>query len=245
MKSSDSFYISKAVQNGSDITECNVCAVVPLYNECQYAMSTINSLLKVKTIDAVVAVDDGSKDNTWEIINSIEGITAVRHYKNLGKARAVLDGIRSRTAKVYVFVDGDLGQSAANIGPIIDEVLNDRCDICIADFRERKGTGGFGILKGFSKFAVRFITGNDFPCPLSGIRAVKHVVIDDDRVKLYKGYGMEVGMLIDAMLAGYRINCIYVDLEHRFTYMNFKGCIHRARQFVDVFEVFMRKFWGW
>jgi glycosyltransferase involved in cell wall biosynthesis len=236
--------MSEYMNGHGENLKCNVCAIVPLYNEADMAGKTINSLLEVNSIDEIVAVDDGSTDSTWEIISSIDGIIKLKHQKNMGKAEAVKHAIKICHADIYVFVDGDIGESASNISHIIDEVLSDNCDMCIAGFHESDLAGGFGLLRSFSRFAVHFFTGCHFPCPLSGQRAVKSKVIHDPRVKLYHGYGLETGMLIDSMLAGYRVGLKYVDLNHNVTYRNLKGFIHRAKQFADVASVFVSKLLG-
>ncbi len=229
--------------NGNNF-KYNVCAIVPLYNEADMAGKTINSLLEINSINKIVAVDDGSTDSTWKIISSIDSIIKLKHQKNMGKAEAIKDAIKICPADIYVFVDGDIGESAVNISHIIDEVLNDNCDMCIAGFHESDLAGGFGLLRSFSKFAVYFFTGRHFPCPLSGQRAVKSKVIHDPRVRLYHGYGLETGMLIDSILAGYSIGLKYVDLNHNVTYRNLKGFMHRAKQFADVASVFVSKLLG-
>jgi hypothetical protein len=48
-----------------------------------------------------------------------------------------------------------------------------------------------------------------------------------------RGYGMEVGMTIDAARAGYRIAEYELDLSHRATGRSFAGFLHRGRQLTD------------
>ena len=45
---------------------------------------------------------------------------------------------------------------------------------------------------------------------------------------LRPGYGMEIGMTVDAVRAGYRLREYELDLEHRATGRNLAGFLHRA-----------------
>jgi len=218
-----------------------VCALVPVYNECLLAGTTINSLKKIEIIDKIVVIDDGSDDDTWTIINNISGIERIKHKKNMGKAESIRDGIKKYDSDIYVFVDGDLGQSVENLQPLIEEVIKDRCDLCIARFPESKNTGGVGFLRFFCRFMVKLMAKMDFPCPLSGQRAVTKQVLTDKRVKLYKGYGIEIGMLMDAINSGYRVGFVDIDLTHRTTGKDLKGYFHRIKQFNDIFYVLLRQ----
>jgi hypothetical protein len=47
------------------------------------------------------------------------------------------------------------------------------------------------------------------------------------------GFGMEVGMTIDAVRAGHRVLEVALDLTHRATGRTPAGFAHRARQLVD------------
>jgi hypothetical protein len=48
------------------------------------------------------------------------------------------------------------------------------------------------------------------------------------------GYGMETGMTIDAVRAGFTVREIELDLEHRATGRTLGGFAHRARQLVEI-----------
>lgn len=222
-----------------------VCAVVPVYNEEHNVASTISELIKMECIDLILAVDDGSTDYTYGILKSLRKVTILKHEKNIGKAESIFDGIKFCDADVYVFIDGDLGYSAGNIKPVIEEVINGRCDLCVANIPMEKGNGGVGFLRWFSKYTVKYFTGLDFPCPMSGQRAVRSYVVKDERVHMYHGYGVEVGMLIDCLLSGYRVKYIDTILYHDVTGKDIRGYIHRFRQFIDIFMVFIEKLLRW
>lgn len=222
----------------------NVCALIPMYNEEKYAYDTIKALKSIGTIAKIVVIDDGSTDKTWEIISRIDGIERLQHIKNFGKAQSIIDGIKHCNADIYVFVDGDLGNSAKEIKGIINSVLLDECDLCIAKPLKSLG-GGFGFLRFFSRFTVKLITGIDFGYPLCGQRAVKREVILNSNVKLYNRYGIEVGMLIGALNCGYRVKLLEIDIVHRFTGKNIAGFVHRSGQFLDIFNVFIKELKRW
>lgn len=222
-----------------------VCVIVPMYNEEDYAALTIASLLKISKITRVIAVDDCSNDNTWNVIKCIDGIEKIRHSKNLGKAASLEDGVRNFDADIYVFSDADLCESAIEFENLIDEVLNGSCDMCVGRLPENEKSGGIGILRSFAKFGVKTLSGVDFPCPLSGQRVIKKEIVEDKRVRFYRGYGIEVGMLIDAIKSGYNVKYVDTNFRHRVTRRDLTGFLHRFNELCDVAKVFAAEFLRW
>ncbi|HEU4944213.1 MAG TPA: hypothetical protein VFT10_03540, partial [Solirubrobacterales bacterium] len=47
------------------------------------------------------------------------------------------------------------------------------------------------------------------------------------------GYGMEIGMTVDAVRAGYHVGEYELDLSHRSTGRSFRGFLHRGSQLFD------------
>ncbi len=83
-----------------------VSIIIPCYNESQ---SVGNVIHKVRTLlpDAeIIAVDDGSSDNTAEEALRA-GAIVFRHPYNIGNGAAVKTGIRKATGEILVFMDAD------------------------------------------------------------------------------------------------------------------------------------------
>jgi glycosyltransferase involved in cell wall biosynthesis len=228
-----------------EICAKKICVIIPAYNEDSYIKNTINAVLKLNNIDEIVVIDDGSTDNTWNIISNMKHIKGIRHNKKKGKARSLHDGVKSCDADIYLFIDGDLGDSACKTQVLLDEILNDKCDFCIANIPISKGSGGIGFLRSFSRLSVRIATGIDLPCCLSGQRAIKRSVITDGNIGFYNGFGVEIGMLIDVLNSGYRVRIVNVDLNHRHTHRDVKGFFHRIRQFFDIANVLIIRLMRW
>ena len=55
---------------------------------------------------------------------------------------------------------------------------------------------------------------------------------------LAAGFGVETGMTIDAVRAGYRVEEIELDLEHRATGRTLAGFAHRGRQLFDAVRAY-------
>jgi glycosyltransferase involved in cell wall biosynthesis len=98
--------------------------IIPAYNESKYLLDVI--LKTKKFVDNIIVVNDGSTDNTLEILDQIERITVLNHPINLGKGAALKTGCDyafKNDAKKIVVMDAD-GQH--NPGRIIEfiEKLN-------------------------------------------------------------------------------------------------------------------------
>jgi hypothetical protein len=55
------------------------------------------------------------------------------------------------------------------------------------------------------------------------------------------GYGMEIGMTIDAARAGRRLREYQLDLSHRATERSLRGFAHRGRQLLDFGRVYLSR----
>ena len=178
--------------------------------------------------------DDASTDGTSEVAMR-HGARVVRRGRSHGKggnmtaaATAALDG---STAELALVCDGDLGVSAGALTGLVEAVEADRCDLAVAAFRARVG-GGFGIALRFARWAIRSRSGYLAGAPISGQRAMRIEVLRE-ALPFAAGYGMEIGMTVDAVRAGYRVCEVELDLEHRATGRTLAGFIHRGRQLRD------------
>lgn len=86
--------------------------IVPCYNESEDILRKSQELLSYfqnNNLDyELILVNDGSKDNTEEIINGIEGVTTVSYHPNHGKGYAIKEGILKATGDYVLFMDADL-----------------------------------------------------------------------------------------------------------------------------------------
>ncbi|HEV8420149.1 MAG TPA: glycosyltransferase family 2 protein, partial [Actinomycetota bacterium] len=153
--------------------------------------------------------------------------------RRLGKGGAIDSALdRITPADVYALVDGDVGETAAESSALLEEVLSGRLDLAIGRLPQLEG-GGFGVVKAFSRWAIRAVTGFDAQEPLSGQRAATREALEACR-PLASGFGLETAMTIDAVRLGFRVGEVPVDMRHRPTGRTLAGFSHRARQGIDI-----------
>jgi len=89
-----------------------VAVIVPCHDEAPQIAETIRALRELRYPDyEIVAVDDGSTDETGRILESLAGhdprFRVVRLRVNQGKAAALRAGVASTTAEYVICIDGD------------------------------------------------------------------------------------------------------------------------------------------
>jgi hypothetical protein len=208
-----------------------VVALVAAFEEAARIAATVSAVQDLA--DEVVVVDDGSKDATTSAA-LVAGATVLRASRRRGKGRALEEALeRLPPAAVWLLVDGDLEGTASRLAPLVDALRQGRADVAIAAFPELRG-GGFGMVKGTAARLIRAACGFDAREPLSGQRALTAAALAAVR-PLAPGFGVEVGMTIDAVRAGLRVIEIPIDgLSHRPTGRGARGFAHRARQGADI-----------
>ena len=101
-----------------------VAVIIPAKDESRRIAATVRSARAIPHVDLVLVVDDGSVDNTQHVAREA-GAVVVRHSHNRGKAAAMETGaaivamrdVADRPARLLLFVDGDLGDTAVNTAP--------------------------------------------------------------------------------------------------------------------------------
>lgn len=225
-----------------------ISIIMPAYNEASKIKNTLENIYSIEEIDEIIVVDDGSSDNTSEIVSSIESkkIKIFKLEKNKGKGYALNYGlnIAMENADIIGFLDADLGSSSKEVKKLIDSILNNEADVIIAKFPPAKKKGGLGFVKGLAKKSVLEMTGKELDATLSGQRLFKKEVLNKfDEIPF--GYGVEVGMTIDILKYGYTIKEVLVNMTHSETGRDLKGFIHRGKQYYHIKKVLRQKRKEW
>lgn len=93
--------------------DSEISVVIPFYNEEENVTLVINELLGVLPKAEVIAVDDGSTDSTWAVIQLDKRVKGVGLQKNSGQSAALYAGFQQVTRKYCGMMDGD-GQNDPN-----------------------------------------------------------------------------------------------------------------------------------
>jgi glycosyltransferase involved in cell wall biosynthesis len=214
-----------------------VAVVIAARNEVDRIGETVRAILDGFPGAAVVVADDGSTDGTASAARSA-GAEVVRLKRSVGKGGAATlaaDRARLHDPELILLCDADLGASAARLGVLVDTVAVGRADLAVAVFARRRG-GGFGVAVGFAHWAIRGLTGLDLRAPISGQRALTVSALDAV-TPFAPRFGMEIGMTVDAVRAGFSVVEVEIDLEHRATGRTLRGFAHRLRQLRDFIGV--------
>ena len=219
-----------------------VAVVIPAYNEADLVGATVAAARELPDVDLVVVVDDGSRDGTAAVARQA-GARALRYARNHGKAMAMMVGAREvaeldrrRPAggpRHLLFLDADLGSTAAAAGPLIGPVAAGEADMTVAVFANRVKRGGHGFVVALAGSGIARATGWTPAQPLNGQRCLTRAAFEAAR-PLARGFGVETAMTIDLKRSGMRIVEVEVEMDHRATGADLPSQLHRARQFGDV-----------
>lgn len=183
------------------INQQKITAIVCAYNEENTINGVMETLINAPLINEVIAVDDGSKDKTAEILSGyqpLEHVHILSLPKNRGKGYAMATAALQASGEILLFIDADLKNLTSNhISLLLTPFLN----------REAAMVIGFPI-RGESISAAERL---DPYRPLSGQR----VVFKEDILPLinpirYSGYGVETIINLHYREQGKRVKSIFL-----------------------------------
>ena len=234
-----------------------VAAVVPCKDEGERIAATVAAVASLPQVGRVVVVDDGSTDDTARVAEAA-GAEVVRHPRNRGKAAALESGVRrvreleradavsepgAAWPAALLFVDGDLQETATNLGVLTAAVLDGTADMTIATLPAQvRAGGGRGLVVGLSRRGIERLTGFRAIQPLSGMRCLSPAAFDAAS-PLARGWGVETALTVDVLRAGFTVLEVPCDLQHRVSGSDWRGQLHRAGQYRDVWLALVRRGW--
>jgi dolichol-phosphate mannosyltransferase len=121
--------------------------VIPIYNDQEVIAELLRRLTAVlETIVSdyeIILIDDGSRDNSWAIMNDErkqrEHLRIARLSRNFGQQNAIAAGLSLTTKELIVLMDSDLQDRPEDIPVLIDALLADpEATMAIAQWQERK-----------------------------------------------------------------------------------------------------------
>ncbi|HXD34520.1 MAG TPA: glycosyltransferase family 2 protein [Pyrinomonadaceae bacterium] len=157
--------------------------VMPAYNEAATLAEVVSKVLALKHLLEIIIVDDGSKDNSQSVINSLAAehpeIRHCRHERNLGKTAALRTGFAMTRGSVVIIQDADLETEPAEIPRVIQPIIDGEADVVYGSrFLERriKGNG----------YLLHFI-GNKFLTVVSNVLSGLTVTDMETCYKAFRG----------------------------------------------------------
>jgi glycosyltransferase involved in cell wall biosynthesis len=233
-----------------------VAAVIPCKDEADRIAATVAAVRSLPQVGRVVVVDDGSTDDTSRVAEAA-GAVVVRHARNRGKAAALESGVRrvrelesgmpaaveTTWPAALLFVDGDLAETAVNLGVLTGPVLDGAADMTIATLpAQLKAGGGRGLVVGLSRRGIEQLTGFRPVQPLSGMRCLSPAAFAAG-TPLARGWGVETALTVDVLRAGLTVTEVPCELQHRVSGSDWRGQLHRAGQYRDVWLALVRRGW--
>jgi glycosyltransferase involved in cell wall biosynthesis len=225
-----------------------LAVVIPAKDEADRITTTIEAALTIEGVSLIVVVDDGSSDATAERALAA-GAQVASHERNRGKAAAMETGA-ARVAmldeaadepRALLFIDADLGHSAVAAGMLAEPVLAGEADMTIALIPPQATVGGgSGRVVRLARRGIHRATGWTATQPLSGNRCLSRKAFNA-AVPLAPGWGVETGLTIDLIAAGFRVIEVPCELHHRVTGTDVRAQLHRAKQYRDVWRALLSR----
>ena len=165
--------------------------VIPVYNEEESLEllynSIINNLKNTNLNFEIIFIDDGSSDNSWNVIKTISkkktNLSSIKFRKNYGKSDALDAGFKASNGTYVLTMDADLQDDPNEIYPLFKMINQDNYDLVSGWKKKRNDPLSKTIPSKFFNLITRIFSGiklNDFNC---GIKIYKKELVNS--INLY------------------------------------------------------------
>jgi glycosyltransferase involved in cell wall biosynthesis len=169
----------------------NLSILIPLLNEEESLKELYTWIIKVMQSNnysyEIIFVDDGSTDDSWNIIESFSNenpnVKGIRFMKNFGKSQALHAGFAKAKGDVIITMDADLQDSPDEIPELYEMITKERFDL-VSGWKKKRydSVVAKNLPSKLFNWAARKTSGvelNDFNC---GLKAYKNAVVKNIEV---------------------------------------------------------------
>jgi glycosyltransferase involved in cell wall biosynthesis len=115
----------------------DISIVIPLYNEEESLPELVEWIERVckshNYNHEIVMIDDGSTDNSWEVVKQLSGkyaaVKGIRFQRNYGKSPALYVGFKAAEGQVVITMDADLQDSPDEIPELYQMIMTEGYDL--------------------------------------------------------------------------------------------------------------------
>lgn len=181
------------------VVHMKVTCIVTAYNEGPRIGYILGLLLSHGRIDEIIVVNDGSTDNTREVVESFldqdhRRLKLVSHRSNLGKVSAFQSGLGQATGEIIICSDADVTFASLNSFDLLIDKLAKNMRMVVLD----------------TSFIRKFIISPlGFTRLLSGQRSFYKKDLLKIDLDSYEGYSLEIGLNREYINSGLSIGFFY------------------------------------
>lgn len=181
-----------------------ISVVVPLYNEAENLPLLYEKLTAVladlTTEYEIIFVDDGSTDNSLEVLQAIHDrdeahVCIIEFRRNFGKTAALAAGFRSASGNIIATLDADLQDDPNELPGMIAE-LGRGYDLVVAWRKQRMDSSGKRRSSRFFNWVTSQLVGGKFHDLNSGFKVYRREVIET--IRLYSDLHRYIPILAEA-----------------------------------------------
>lgn len=205
----------------------SITAIIAAYNEEKTIEKVLIEVKKVKIIDKIIVVSDGSKDRTAEIARQLD-IEVVELIENVGKGGALKRGIDICSSDIILLLDADLmGLTTKHIEDLLTPVIEKEVDMTIGIFD--KGRLSTDLAQKVTPY-------------LSGQRAIRRYIIESISNIDITRYGIEAAMtryVRENKISSKKVSLkslTHMMKEEKFGFV--EGFKERMKMYWEVFKTF-------
>jgi len=217
------------------VNDVKACVIIPTYNNAATLAKVIIDVLN--HVADIIVVNDGSTDNTVDIVTSFPSIQLITYSKNVGKGWALRKAFKYAIEKGYdyaITIDSD-GQHFAKDLPLFFEKVKEYPNAIIIGARnmnQESVPGGSSFGNKFSNFWFKVETGKSSPDTQSGYRLYPLHALKNMHF-ITRKYEFEIEVLVRAAWKGVDVVSVPVTVY----YAPKEERISHFRPFKDFFRI--------
>ena len=150
------------------MTCMELSVVIPVYRSAGFLPALVQRLLPVLEATGlsheVVFVEDGSPDDSWQILLALKAehpdrLVAIQLMRNFGQHNALMCGFRHARGSLIITMDDDLQNPPEEIPKLLDAIRDGGFDLVYGSYGDKKHSSwrnaGSTLVNSFYRFALR------------------------------------------------------------------------------------------
>ena len=161
-----------------------ISVVIPVYNSSEILASLCTRISVSLNLlsHELILVNDGSNDNSWQVIKEIasgnSSIKGICLRKNFGQDNAIMAGLRIAKGEFVVIMDDDLQHAPEDISKLYEK-CREGYDVCFANFKNKNQSLIKNIGSDVNGMTAGMLVSKPCQIFLSPFKIIRRSVVED------------------------------------------------------------------